>query len=72
VHNSVGEIEGEYWKWTFEDAIVTLFYYVGGKDMLFTIELNSPEYVLRKQMKKEEERKKAMKEEIERAARDDF
>ena len=71
-HVSVGEIEGEHWKWTFEDAVVILVYYMGGKDMLFTIELNTPEYVLRKQMKKEEERRKAMKEEIERAAREDF
>ncbi len=71
-HISVGEIEGESWKWTFGDAIVTLVYYVSGKDMLFTIELNSPEYVLRKQMKKEEERRKARKEEIDRAAREDF
>ena len=69
---SVGEIEGEHWKWIFEDAIVTLVYYTGGKDMLFTIELNSPDYVLRKQKKKEEERRKARKEEIERAAREDF
>ena len=71
-HASVGGIEGESWQWTFEDAIVTLVYYVGGKDMLFTIELNSSEYVLRKQKRKEEERRKARKEEIERAAREDF
>lgn len=71
-HASVGEIGGKYWKWAFEDAIVTLNYYVDGKDMLFTIELNSPEYVLRKQRKKEEERRKARKKEIERAAREDF
>ena len=71
-HISVGEIKGESWKWTFDDAIVTLVYYMSGKDMLFTIELNSPEYVLRKQKKKEKERRKARNEEIERAAREDF
>ena len=71
-HISVGEIEEESWKWKFDDAIVTLAYYVSGKDMLFTIELNSPEYVLRKQIKKEEERRKAGKEETARAAKEDF
>ena len=55
-----------------EHVIVTFVYYVGGKDLLFTIERNLPEYVLRKKMKKEEERKKAKKEEIKRAAREDF
>ena len=71
-HLSVGEIGGEQWKWTFENAIVTLVYYVSGRDMLFTIELNSPEYILRKKKKKEEKLRKARKEEIERAAREDF
>ena len=71
-HVSVGEIEGEYWEWTFKDAVVTLVYYVGGKDMLFTIELNSPEYVLRKQRREEEKRRKARKKEMQRAIKEDF
>jgi hypothetical protein len=69
---SVDEIEGKYWEWTFEDAIVTLTSFVGGKDLLFTIERNSPEYVFRKQKKQEEEREKKRKEEIKRAAQEDF